>query len=174
MTDSAHDTAAGLALAPFTPRDDVHLARWLASPAVAAWWGNRGAAEARVRMAAESSSALRCMVRVDGLPIGYGHALDSADVRDLAEAGLPAGTWVCDLFVGSEPHRGQGLGSAALDLLVGEVFATTLAVACATIVPVASERVARGCERIGFRWTRVIRDPAIGMVWVMLRDRPRH
>ena len=173
MPEKARQPPGQPALTPL-PRDaDDLLRRWLAVPAVVAWWGNRAVAEARLRLAAESRAAIRCLVLLDGEPIGYAQALDSAGAGGPVNARLDPGIWECDLFVGSERHRGQGLGTAALDLLVTEVFATTLATGCAIFVPVASERVARACEGIGFRWTGVTRDPATGMVWVMVRNRPQ-
>lgn len=173
MPEVARPSSGQLALTPL-PRDaDPLLTRWLAIPAVVAWWGNRAVAEARLRLAAESPHAIRCLVLLEGEPIGYAQAVDSAGAEGPLAARLDPGTWECDLFIGSEPHRGQGFGTAALDLLVAEVFATTLATGCAIFVPVASERVARACEGIGFRWTGVTRDPATGMVWVMVRNRPQ-
>lgn len=173
MTEEARPSAGQLAITPLPPDAGALLSRWLAIPAVVAWWGNRAAAEAGLRLAAESPSAIRCLILLDGEPIGYAQAMDSAGAGGPVAARLDPGIWECDLFVGSERHRGQGFGMAALDLLVAEVFATTLAVGCAIVVPVASERVARACERIGFRWTGVTRDPATGMAWVMVRRRPQ-
>ncbi len=69
---------------------------------------------------------------------------------------------------------GRGMGEKALDLLVREVFTTTLAVACAVLVPVRRERAARAHETVGFRWIAIRDDPLLGPSWLMLRERPPH
>lgn len=149
--------------------DRARLAAWLRKPIVADWWGGVASAEARVRLASATSDAIRRIVALDGLPIGYGHALDaSADQSVPAE--LPSGFWLCDLFIGEEAHRGRGYWSRALELLIAEVHTTTLATGCALIVPVRDERVTRAAERVGFRWTRVLHDTSAHPTWVMLRE----
>ena len=95
----------------------------------------------------------------------------SGHTHPVHDPAVPAGTWDCDLFIGSEPDRGRGHGQAALDLLVGEVFATTLAIACMIVISVRNERAARAYENVGFRWVAVTWDPIQGPSWVMLRDR---
>ena len=165
------DRHVGLALRVPTPAGRALVEQWIASPALTAWWGSRASAEARIRMAQAQAIAVCRMIEVAGVPIGYAQSLDfGAAAGD--GAGLPAGAWECDIVVGSQPHRGLGYGSAALDALVQEVFATTLALACVIAIPVHSERVARACERIGFRWLRIVRDAAAGPIWIMARERP--
>ena len=149
--------------------DRARLSAWLHKPSVADWWGGMASAEARFRLAAVTDSAIRRLVTVDGLPIGYGHAFDAAADQS-APAGLPSGFWLCDLFIGEEAYRGRGYWSLALAQLVAEVHATTLATGCALIIPVRNERVARAAERIGFRWTEILRDATPEPAWVMLRE----
>ena len=146
------------------------IERWLRSPSVADWWGGTAAGEARVRLALTSEAAICRMVSLDGVPIGYGQAMD-AIAGGASSDNLPPGTWECDLFIGEEIHRGRGYWSLALDQLATEVLSTTLALACAVVVPLRNERVARAAERIGFRWTRIIALPRGGPSWIMLRDR---
>jgi RimJ/RimL family protein N-acetyltransferase len=85
---------------------------------------------------------------------------------------LPPATWDVDLFIASAEHRRRGAGRAALALLVEEVFATRLAVACCGVVSIRNEAAARTYERAGFRWTRIWQDPIDGPCWVMLKERP--
>ena len=65
------------------------------------------------------------------------------------------------------------MGSAALVLLVEEVFGTTLAVACSGFVPIRNEPLARAYEQAGFRWRRIWDDRLLGPSWLMLRERSR-
>lgn len=164
------DTDVGLRPVDFSGRDLV--ARWLRSPAVAAWWGGAAVGEARVRLATMSDSAICRLVCLHGVPIGYGQGMDAAS-GGAPSADLPTGSWECDLFIGEEEHRGKGLWSVAMDQLVTEVLSTTLALSCAIVVPIRNESVARAAERIGFRWTRIVAVPRGGPSWVMLRDRPQ-
>ena len=154
--------------------DSVQLRNWLALPTVQAWWGSRNRAEAEVAVALASPSAICRIIRLLDEPIGYAHALDGALLEGGAQsrAALDSGAWDCTVFIASERHRGRGLGGLALDLLVGEVFSTTLAVACTLRIPVAKEHAVRAIEAAGFKWVRVESDPGLGRVWLMRRDRP--
>ena len=58
-----------------------------------------------------------------------------------------------------------------LALLTEEVFATTLAVACSSLVSIRNETAARAYERTGFRWLQVLQDPLLGPSWLMLKER---
>lgn len=160
------------ALRPAKPGDRDLIHRWLRNPEVSRWWGNLASAEAEISLALESGSALCRIIETGGLPIGYAQAADCGLTSSPPIAAVPAGTWNCHVFIGSEAHRGRGAGQAALDLLVGEVFASTLAVACMIAVPVRNERAARAHEAAGFRWVAVAEDPIHGPSWVMLRERP--
>lgn len=151
-------------------RDVIH--RWLRDPGVQRWWGNAASADAETRLARESDAAICRIIEIDGHAIGYAQAMDTGLTGLPHGCPVPPGAWDCDLFIGSEPHRGQGHGQIALDLLVGEVFAATLAVACMIVVSVRNERAARAYENIGFKWVAVAEDPIHGPSWVMFRERP--
>jgi aminoglycoside 6'-N-acetyltransferase len=163
---------AAITLRPATPEDRFRIRRWLADPAVQEWWGNAASAEAGITLAMESATALPRIIEQGGTPIGYAHAVEIGVWAEERPEDLPAGTWDVDLFVASAEHRGKGLGHAALQLLTGEVFATTLAVACSAVVSVRNEAAARAYERAGFRWLRIWSDPLFGPCWLMLKERP--
>lgn len=163
--------ASGLHLRPAREGDWPLIRRWIRRPEVEAWWGSAASAEARIAIAIESPSSLCRIIVGDGEPVGYAQALDAALLG--SGGALAPGTWDCDLFVGSQAHRGRGIGAAALTLLADEVFTTSLAVAIAMIVPVRNERVVRACEKAGLRWQSVYQDPAAGPSWVLVRERPR-
>ena len=167
--------ASSLRLDPLGSGDYGRLRAWLALPAVVAWWGTRDRAEAEVALALDSASALSRVVYVADEPVGYAHALDSAllDGGRRSSAEFESGTWECVAFIASDQHRGQGFGAAALGALVGEVFATTLAIACTLRVPLGNENAVRAVEAIGFRWVRIGHDAGLGRVWLMRYDRPR-
>jgi RimJ/RimL family protein N-acetyltransferase len=172
---SATDTdapGARLGLRPATPEDRFRIRRWLGDPQVESWWGSAASAEAEITLAMSSATALCRIVEAGEAPIGYGHAVEIGLWGDTQPTGLPPGTWDVDLFVASAAHRGRGIGAAALDLLVRETFATTLAVACCGLVSIRNEAGVRAYERAQFRWQRVLQDPLVGPAWLMLRERP--
>ena len=154
-----------VALRPVSEGDRFRLRRWLSEPHVIQWWGSRAAADAALKLAEESPSAVVRIIEAGGEPIGYGHALD------LDERRLPPATWQADLFIGSAAHRGKGLGSAALGMLRDEVFRTTLASALAVRVSIRNEAQVRAVERAGFKWHAVAHDPMLGPCWLLVAAR---
>jgi aminoglycoside 6'-N-acetyltransferase len=166
--DSEHDVR----LRPATPEDRFRIRRWLAEPEIAAWWGNAASAEAEIGLAMASDTAVCRIVMCAEAPIGYAHAVDVGLWGGVRPEEMDPGTWDVDLFIASERHRGRGLGAVALERLVDEVFATTLAVACCGLVSVRNETAVRAYERAGFAWRRIWDDPLLGPSWLMLKVRP--
>lgn len=152
------------------------IRRWLARPDIQDWWGPVSATEAEVNMALSSEHGICRLIEVDGVPVGYAHAVDATLWGDSLPDDLEPGTWDLDLFVADEAHRGRGVGQAALALLRDEVFATTLAVAVCVFPSVKNERAVRAYEKAGFRWKSVWNDPEMGPAWFMVArrdERPR-
>lgn len=145
---------------------------WLQQSEIQAWWGGLAAAEAEIAIAAESPSAICRLIVGDDMPIGYGHALDADLVRSALTEGLLPGTYVAALFIADPAHRQRAAGEAALSALTREVFSSTLAPACATLVPVRYEAAVRAAERAGFAWVGVRDDGPSGRSWLMVRERP--
>jgi RimJ/RimL family protein N-acetyltransferase len=161
-----------LTLRPATSEDRFRIRRWLTEPEVVAGWGNAGSAEAEINLAMGSEVAICRVIEHAGVSIGYAHALEIGLLGDARPWDLAAGTWYVNHLIASEPHRGHDLDSVALALLIEEVFATTLAVACAAVVSIRSEFAARACERAGFRWRQIVHDRLLGPSWLMLKERP--
>jgi len=166
------ENRTGLTLRPAMPEDRFLIRRWLADAEIQTWWGSAASAEAGITLAMGSATALPRIIECDGRPIGYAHAVEIGVWAEERPEELPAGTWDIDLFVASAEHRGKGLGHSALSLLTEEVFATTLAVACAGVVSIRNEAAVRSYERAGFRWLRIWHDPLLGPSWLMLKERP--
>jgi aminoglycoside 6'-N-acetyltransferase len=162
-------------LRPASFADRLRIRRWLAQGevgAVGASWGDRASAEAEISLAMSSQAALCRMVEDEAAAIGYGQAVETGLWAGPPVAGLAPGTWRIDLFLAPGTHT-NGVDTRAVTLLVEEVFATTLAIACASLVPISNERAARAYERAQFRWQRITNDPRLGRCWLMLRQRPR-
>jgi RimJ/RimL family protein N-acetyltransferase len=164
--------SSSITLRSATPGDRFMVRRWLADPQIEAWWGSQASAEAEIALAMESPSALCRIIESAGQPIGYAHAVDAGLWGDVLPAQIPPGCWDIDIFIGAPSHRGQGVGSRAVELLAREVFATTLAVACCMVASVRNEAAIRAYEHAGFRWVSVWNDPASGPCWVLLKQRP--
>ena len=164
-------TPPAITLRPATGADRFMLRRWLGQEDVQAWWGSKASAEAEIAVALASPSALCRIVEKNGAPIGYAHAID-ASTWGASAAEIPAGAYDIDLFIADAGSRGLGIGRVALDLLSADVFATTLAVACAVVVSIKNEKATRAFERAGFRWVSIFQDPLSGPSWVMLKPRP--
>jgi RimJ/RimL family protein N-acetyltransferase len=158
-------------LRPALAEDRFRMRRWLNDAEVQAWWGSAASAEAEITLAMASESSLCRVIETGGVPIGYGHAVEIGLWGQPPED-LPVATWDIDLFIASTEHRQRGAARTALALLVEEVFATRLAVACCGIVSIRNEIAARTYEQAGFRWMRIWQDPIDGPCWVMLRERP--
>lgn len=165
-------TRADVTLRPVAAGDWPLIRAWIARPDIQRWWGSAAAAEAEMRLVAESGPALARLVLVDGRPVGYAHAIDAGHWGSALPEGMPPGTWDADIFIADPEFRGRGVGETALNLLAEEVFSTTLAVALSVFVALANEPAIRAYERAGFQWARVWEDPIFGPSWMMLRQRP--
>lgn len=163
--------SSSVRLRPVAHEDRALVRTWLPESAIRAWWGAPAAIEAEITIAIESENAVCRMIEADGAAIGYGHAIDAGLMGARDDFRGEPGVWQCLFFVGSEAHRGLGLGAFALDLLADEVLSTTLAIGCETRVPVRNERAVREIETKGFRWQRVENEPLLGPYWIMRRDR---
>lgn len=161
-----------IALRPATEADRFRVRRWLADPALPSWWAARGAAEAEFTMALESESALSRIILRDGEAAGYAHAVDMALWPLDAPEAIAPGTWDVDLFVVDARNRAADT-TEALRLLTAEVFATTFAVACCSLLSIRNEAAARAYEKAGFRWSEIWHDRHAGPCWLMQLGRPQ-
>lgn len=158
-------------LRALTGEDRGLLRAWLRRSDVQRWLGGAAGGEALIAIALDSELAICRMIVLDGIAIGYAQAVDAALLAD-ARA-LDSGTWTCDIFIADAAQQGRGRGAAALDLLAGEVFRSTLALACAIRVSVRNEAAVRACEKVGFRWIGIAHDLGSGPEWQLSRARPR-
>ncbi|HEX5506531.1 MAG TPA: GNAT family N-acetyltransferase [Thermomicrobiales bacterium] len=148
---------------PLAMADLPLLRRWLNRPAVAEWWDgapwSADAVAAKYAPRVRGETPVRCfLIRYGGAPIGYIQAYPVAAYPDeWGDAGVEAGAWGVDLFIGSDRHRHRGLGAPILRAFArGVVFGACGAAAC-VIDPSPRNRVAiRAYEKAGFRHLRTI------------------
>lgn len=148
------------------------MRRWLVDPALPAWWGTRSAVEAEMTLALESGSAMPRIIERAGEPAGYGHAADATLWGGDLPPDVTAGHWSIGVFVAA-PQTRPADTTAAIRLLADEIFATTMAVGCCSLVSIRNESAARAFERAGFRWQRIWHDRHSGPSWVLELPRPR-
>jgi len=161
-----------VSLRPALLEDRFRIRRWLADPGIDAGWGNAASAEAEISLALSSETALCRIVDSNRVAIGYAHALEVGLWTAERPADLAPGTWHVGYLLATGQHRDIRTGAAVLHLLCAEVFATTLAVACSSVVSVKNEAAARAYERAGFHWRRIWHDRLLGPSWLMLKERP--
>src|SRR5262245_21638500 len=159
-------------LRPALIEDRFRSRGWLANRGTAAYLGKCDSAEAEISWALASQTALRRIVEGDRTPIGYAHALEIGLWTEERPPDLASGTWHIGYFLGLGQRCPLHTGAAVLALLSAEVFSTTLAMACPSVVSVKNETAARAYERAGFRWLRIWNDRLLGPSWLMLRERP--
>lgn len=102
-----------ISLRPVAQLDRARILRWLREPEIQRWWGSAAAAEAEIRLALDSTSAITRMITAEGstvaAAVGYAQAIDIGLVMATPPAEvLPAGTWDVDVFVASAEDRGKG------------------------------------------------------------------
>lgn len=158
-------------LRPAAPEDRFLIRRWLSDSEMQNCWGTAASAEAEITLALASTAALARIVEHDGAPIGYAHAVETGMWAQKPPGSIPAGAWDVNYFLAPSVRDAGGVGAAVLALLTEEVFATTLAVACASLVSIRNEAAVRAYERAGFHWLYVLQDPLLGPSWLMLKER---
>lgn len=157
-------------LRPATQEDRFRIRRWLAAPDTELWWGDRASAEAQITLAMGSPAALCRIIEHGADPTGYAQASEVGLWSEAWPQELPPGSWQVAVLLAAGPNQTEWR-RRALDAITEEVFATTLAVACAAAIPVTCEPAVRAYEMAGFRWSRIWHDPLLGAVWLMLKER---
>lgn len=141
--------------------DSEMLLRWLMQSHVAKWWGDPARA---MRHARQCSAESHAIIVVDGAPAGY-LSWQQPPEEEFEAAGLadvPRGLVDIDILVGKPELLGQGVGSQALQLLLGRLRFEQ-AVAFAGLGTSASNTNAIRCfAKAGFRLFREFHDPEWG------------
>ena len=165
--------APQMRLRPATPEDRFLIRRWFAGVGLESVLGQ--CSEHRGRDDAGDEQRFRVVPR-DRVR-RYWHRLRASNrhrsLRQYQAARCSGWNLGCPYlhgFAGTSRRR-QRRRILALTMLVDEVFATTLAVACSGVVSVKSEGAARVFERAGFLWLQIWHDPLFGPAWLMVQER---
>ena len=135
---------------PVTEKDFPLLARWLAEPHVAEWWGDPEKELADIREHMDSVSVEPLIVELDGRPIAYLQSYDPHLEDDHPYNDQPFGTLGVDLTIGVPDLVGKGHGSAMLRQFVDELFDEGTPRVIIDPDP-ANARAIRAYEKAGFR-----------------------
>jgi aminoglycoside 6'-N-acetyltransferase len=135
---------------PVTSRDMPLLARWLAEPHVAEWWGDPDKEIAEIRGHMDSISVEPLIAELDGRPIAYLQSYDPHLEDDHPYNDQPFGTFGVDLTIGVPELVGKGHGSAMLRQFVEELFDEGTPRVVIDPDP-ANGRAIRAYEKAGFR-----------------------
>ncbi|GAA2855399.1 aminoglycoside 6'-N-acetyltransferase [Aminobacter niigataensis] len=134
---------------PVEKKDLPLLARWLAAPHVAEWWGDAAEELASIEEHIDSISVEPLIVELDGKPIGYLQSYDPHLEDDHPYQDQPFGTLGVDLTIGVPELVGKGHGSAILRQFVEELFEEGVPRVIIDPDP-SNKRAIRAYEKAGF------------------------
>ena len=105
-------------------RDDLPMvARWLAEPHVAQWWGDPSNALQEIEAALDDIATEALIVEMDFRPIAYLQVYDPHLEDDHPYQDQPTGTLGLDMSIGLPELVGRGHGSAIIQQFAAELFA---------------------------------------------------
>lgn len=107
---------------PLERKDMPLLARWLAAPHVAEWWGDAQKELAEIEAHIDSISVEPFIIELDGRAIGYIQSYDPHLEDDHPYADQPFGTMGMDLSIGEPELVGVGHGSRLIAEFVDMLF----------------------------------------------------
>jgi aminoglycoside 6'-N-acetyltransferase len=132
-------------------KDFPRLAKWLAEPHVAKWWGDPSTELASIEEAMTSAETRPMIVELDGEPIGYLQSYDPHLEEGHPYQDQPKGTLGIDISIGIPELTGKGHGSAIIRQFSAELFARG---ATRIVIDPDPENVQaiRAYEKAGFRY----------------------
>ncbi|PBB38936.1 GNAT family N-acetyltransferase [Mesorhizobium sp. WSM3868] len=135
---------------PVTQKDLPMIARWLAEPHIAEWWGDPEKEIAEIREHIGSVSVEPLIVELGGRPIAYLQSYDPHLEDNHPYADQPFGTLGIDLSIGPPDLVGIGHGSAIVRQFVAELFEEGAPRVVIDPHP-GNGRAIRAYEKAGFR-----------------------
>ena len=156
---------------PLTGKDMKLIARWLAEPHVAAWWGDKESELAGIADNIDSIAVEPLIIELDGRPIGYIQSYDpNLEEGENPYADQPFGTLGIDQFIGEPELIGKGHGTR----LIAEFVATLFEEGAPRVIvdPNPANAGAIRCyEKVGFRRLGPVQTPD-GEMLLMAIDEP--
>lgn len=151
-----------------TADDLPMLARWLAEPHLAEWWGDPEESLAEIREAMDSVETEPLIVELAGRPIAYIQSYDPHLEDGHPYQDQPYGTLGIDVSIGDPALVGIGHGSAIIRQFVDTLFVEGTPRVVIDPDP-ANIRAIRAYEKAGFRAFDT-RTSVYGPALMMARD----
>ncbi|ODT07578.1 MAG: GNAT family N-acetyltransferase [Mesorhizobium sp. SCN 65-20] len=108
---------------PLEKKDMPLLARWLAAPHVAQWWGDKETELKGIEEDIDSIAVEPFIIELDGKPIGYIQSYDPyLDDGENPFEDQPTGTLGIDQFIGEPDLIGKGHGTRLIGEFVEMLF----------------------------------------------------
>lgn len=165
-----HDALPQYGFRAVAEKDLPTLARWLAEPHLAEWWGDPEDSLEQIREAMESIETEPLIVELDGRPIGYLQSYDPHLEDDHPYQDQPTGTLGIDISIGVPDLLGKGHGSAIVRQFAGQLFDEGAPRVIIDPDP-ANIRAIRAYEKAGFTAFDT-RTSIYGPALMMKRDAP--
>lgn len=136
---------------PLAEADLPLIARWLAEPHVAQWWGDSAAELEGIASHIDSIAVEPFIIELDGRPIGYIQSCDLyLDEDENPFDDQPFGTLGIDQFIGEPGMIGLGHGPRLIAQFAEMMFEEGAPRLIVDPAP-ANRRAIRAYERAGFR-----------------------
>ncbi|MGK6315047.1 GNAT family N-acetyltransferase [Neorhizobium sp. DT-125] len=146
------------------------LAKWLAEPHIAKWWGEVDEELAGIEEAMTSVETRPMIVELEGRPIAYLQYYDPHLEEGHPYQDQPKGTLGIDISIGIAELVGKGHGSAIIRQFVRELFASGAKRIVIDPDPENSAAI-RAYEKAGFRYVDT-RTSIYGPAHFMALDAP--
>ncbi|WP_019170904.1 GNAT family N-acetyltransferase [Pseudaminobacter salicylatoxidans] len=138
------------AFRPLMGKDMKLLARWLAEPHVAAWWGDKASELEGIGSHIDSISVEPFIIELDGRPIGYIQSYDPHLEDENPYQDQPSGTLGIDQFIGEPDLIGKGHGTRLIGAFLEMLFEEGAPRVIVDPDPVNAAAI-RAYEKAGFR-----------------------
>jgi aminoglycoside 6'-N-acetyltransferase len=147
------------------PADRDLLRGWLRRPHVSRWWG---AADDSFAAVTRQPATDQAVISVGGRPVGYllWRRLEPAEVAVAGLGDLPSDHVDVDILIGEPELMGQGIGPAALHLILGRLGAEGVS-SVGVGTDLANQRARRAFEKAGFRLFRQFEENGRSMCYLI-------
>lgn len=158
-----------ITLHPLTISDLDLLVRWMHQLHVKTWWpDNLTDQEITTKYGKRigSTAIVPLIISVDEKPIGFLQYYDVAQAPDDWNKHEPAGTIGFDIYIGEEKYLGKGYGTAAITLMIKQLFAQSNITKIIVDVDPNNQAAIRAYEKAGLRFVRTAQT-AEGVIHIM-------
>jgi len=158
-----------LTLKPLTFSDLDLLVTWFQQPHVKKWWpDNLSAPEIKTKYGNRigSTSVVPLIIYAEEKPIGFLQYYNPAQVGDEWNKHELPGTRGFDIFIGDPEYLGKGYGTAALKLMINQLFARPDIKKIIVDVDPHNNTAIKTYQKVGLKFVRTAQTPE-GLAHIM-------